>query len=396
MNVAPKTIVVFTGNRADYGLLHPVLTAIQASSALTLHVLVGGDHGLPGEDDTTLSASVQEVFSDDWPQVRCIGFSGNESPLAPWLSEFAYGTPAERMSLVSAHHVQHTAGWWDLVNPDWLLVLGDRFEAFAVALSAFYAGVPIAHLSGGDVTEGGCVDDRLRGCLTELATLHFPFSGASADNLRNRGVSSDSIVMCGSPLRDTLASIDLIPREQLCGHRQLNAKLPIILFTQHPIPAEGKQTVEHFKQSLEALKCLILEDGVQVVLTSFNMDGYGQAMQAALTAFLNEQLPVCIYAESLGRVEYLSWLNACDVVVGNSSSGVLEAPVLETLSVTVGPRQSGRPLAETVIRCDYGVANVYHAVKKQSIKAATYPSKTTRPPIQEVSCSQRIVNALLA
>ncbi|MEB3286670.1 MAG: UDP-N-acetylglucosamine 2-epimerase [Vampirovibrionales bacterium] len=342
MKTSPKkTIAVFSGNRAEYGLLYPLLKAFHHHEGITLHLYAGGDHSRLG----TLS----EIEADGLPIFKTLRYD----KLLP------NGSPSALMCQASADIMPKMQALLSENRPDCFFVLGDRYESFAATLAAFYEKIPIAHLGGGDVTEGGCVDDALRFMISDLAHLHFTISKESAERLLQRGEEPWRVHVSGSPVIDNIADTPLLNRQALCQQYGINAEKPIVLFTQHPIPAEGEATVHHFAQSLEALAGL--GQAIQVIATHPNQDGFGQAFKNLITHSKSNQ-PNIHWQESLGRVQYLSWLASCDVVLGNSSSGLIETPFFGKPSITVGPRQAGRLRADNVVACDYGVTPVREAV----------------------------------
>lgn len=306
---------------------------------------VGGDHLSEG--------TIAQVQADNWHHTIIL------PQVAAAADPFHGATPGQRMVTSSRLHLAATEVLLQTESvPSALIVLGDRFETFAVALAAFYYGVPLVHLGGGDVTEGGCVDDQLRNALTALATLHGCFSAQSAQRLQQAGVPAERVVTMGSPLVDTLQQVALIPRTTLCTELGLTPNEPIALLTQHPIPAEGEATVAGLRETLDGLAQL----GIQVVATAPNADGYGQAMCETLETWVAGYNKARL-VPTLGRQGYVSWLAACDVVVGNSSSGLLETPYFKKPSITVGPRQQGRERACNVVAVPYGAHAVAKAVE---------------------------------
>jgi UDP-hydrolysing UDP-N-acetyl-D-glucosamine 2-epimerase len=238
------------------------------------------------------------------------------------------------------------------------IVLGDRVEAFAMALGAFYQQVPILHLAGGDLTLGGCVDDKLRWMITELATLHACFSQTSTNRLVARGISPQVIINSGSLAVDNVLATPLLSREalfELVGWDDATDMRPIVLFTQHPVGIEGLLSADYLQQSLDALK----QANVRVIATAPNLDANSveanEAIQFVMEASQQEQNPDVVWFSTLGRERYFSWLSVCDAVVGNSSSLLYEAPLFSKPALCIGNRQQGREHADNVYFVDYGV-----------------------------------------
>jgi UDP-hydrolysing UDP-N-acetyl-D-glucosamine 2-epimerase len=331
-------IGVFTANRAEYGLLAPLLAAIQQSEAVNLQLMVAQDHWLTG--------TVAEILAD--------GFSV-DIPIKPNPSAVSIAEPGPRMVALCADLMAQLAT--QPLKLDAIVLLGDRFEAAACAMAAKLLAIPIIHLAGGDITEGGCVDDNLRDMITCLASWHGPTTEKSAARLRQMGIAPDRIMVTGSLVYDNVHQLPLLDKAELFQLLGLSVSQPVALFTQHPIPAEGPVTVQHMHNSLLALKQLNTEMGLQTVATYPNMDGYAAELQTVI-----HQHDWAVWVPSLGRLRYLSMMKHCNVVVGNTSSGLIETPFFRVPSVTIGPRQLGRERANNVLTSSYGVTAVKHAV----------------------------------
>lgn len=338
-----RKVAVFTGNRAEYGLLFPVLQAIHHASDLALCLIVGGDHPHQG--------TIVEIQRDGFPIHTVLKDDS-----------FFAGTASQRMCGMTAFTTRFLQTALEQEQPDCFLVLGDRFETFAAALAAFYEKIPILHLGGGDITEGGCVDDALRFMISEMAAHHVVFSREAREHLIRRGIPSENIFLTASPIFDNLRQTRLIPKVELIadlGDSRFNGNQPIALFTQHPIPAEGMQTVRYFQQSLDALAGM----EISVIATYPNFDGLRNELLAVIEVSRRQHANIT-WVPSLGRQRYLSWMAACDVVVGNSSSGLIETPFFQKPSVTIGPRQAGRVRGKNVIEASYGIEPVRSAIRK--------------------------------
>lgn len=350
-----SSMAVFTGSRADYDLLFPLLQWLQANLVeKTLTLIVGGEHLLrPEATMQTLQADAQR---EGW-QVQILDAS--------------VGTihqPSASLSTYLPQTIGHLSACetvnWQSVQA--LIVLGDRYEAFAMALGAFYNQVPILHLAGGDLTQGGCVDDKLRWMITELATLHACFSQTSTNRLVARDMNPQGIIHSGSLAVDNVLATPLLERAALLasvGWDDVTDTRPIILFTQHPVGAEGVQSAQYLQQSLDAFK----EANVRVIATAPNLDGSSpeanQAIQSVITASQQENNPTIRWFSTLGRERYFSWLAVCDAVVGNSSSLLYEAPLFGKPALCIGSRQQGREHADNVHFVGYGVEAVLNGLQ---------------------------------
>jgi UDP-hydrolysing UDP-N-acetyl-D-glucosamine 2-epimerase len=369
-------IAVFTGNRADYGVLYPVIQAIQAHPKLTLQLVAGGDHIRLG--------TLQEIQQDGLP-IAC----ELPPPLMHIVDNYLEDDSPTLMTMGTSSIVAAVHRFYAKAQPDWLVVLGDRYETFAAALAAFYHNIPILHLCGGDVTKGGCPDDTLRDLLSRLAHVHCVTTPENRARLIARGEAPWRVHVTGSPVVDTLLNTPLIPKETLMAEMGFDPQVPVVLFTQHPIPSEAEDTLVFFEQSLQALAGL----PIQVLATEPNADGYGESLRTVIARWQRGNIR---WEASLGRQKYLSWLAACDAVVGNSSSGLVETPFFRKPSVTVGPRQAGRQRADNVLAVSYGV----EAVRKGVQTALFDPAFRERAhqcenPFAQDPCAPQVCQLLL-
>jgi GDP/UDP-N,N'-diacetylbacillosamine 2-epimerase (hydrolysing) len=346
-------IAVFTGNRADASLLIPVAHALVKDPRFDpVHSAwwVGGDHLAQG--------SITELEADGLLPLIVM-------PIDPTL--YGENQTAKRMSHSTQAHLRAVQALLATTQtPAAVIVLGDRFEAFAVALACFYHGIPILHLAGGDWTEGGCVDDRLRFMISELATLHCCFSATSAQRLEKRGY--DQVFVTGSTVVDTIQALALTPPSALFEGLSLDPGRPLWLATQHPV---GLNQADQSLADLEALITALSASGHQVVWTAPNRDGVGEAMQARILAAVAQQAQ-WRYQDTLGRVGYLSWLAACHGVIGNTSSGLLETAYFAKPSVTVGKRQAGRERGANVITVEHATASAIASAMETALHDKTF------------------------
>ena len=345
MSVASQTIAIFTGSRADYDLLFPLLRWLQANlHGKTITLMVGGEHLIRPE--ATMQTLQTDAQREGWRLQVLEGSLGEKSSSTYLPQTIGYLSACETLD-------------WQAV--DAFIVLGDRVEAFAMALGAFYNQIPILHLAGGDLTLGGCVDDKLRWMITELATLHAGFSQTSTNRLVARGINPQVIINSGSLAVDNVLATPLFSRENLLasvGWGDAIDTRPIVLFTQHPVGVEGVASAQYLQQSLDAFK----QANVRVIATSPNLDANSveanQSIQAVIAASQQEQNTDVIWFSTLGRERYFSWLSVCDAVVGNSSSLLYEAPLFGKPALCIGNRQQGREHADNVQFADYGVEAV--------------------------------------
>ncbi|HEY4164829.1 MAG TPA: UDP-N-acetylglucosamine 2-epimerase [Dongiaceae bacterium] len=329
MTDAARHIVVVSGSRADYSLLLWPMRRIAAEPGLRLSIAVTGMHlaadfGRTADqfasDGFKIAARVDTLDAEDSPAgiARAIGRG-----VAGFATAFA-----------------------DL-KPDLVLVLGDRYEIFAAVQAAFVAKLPIAHLCGGDVTDGA-IDDAFRHSISKMASLHFPSNSAAARRLRQLGEAEDRIFTIGS------SGIDAILKQPVMSHADLAHALGheltecYLLITFHPVTLDPTPSIAQIEELLAALDTLPPDLGL--VFTLANADAEGRALNERIRRFVAGRRNAAAHV-SLGPALYLNLMRHTAAVVGNSSSGLYEAPSLNRPTVNIGRRQEGRLRAASVIDC---------------------------------------------
>jgi UDP-N-acetylglucosamine 2-epimerase (non-hydrolysing)/GDP/UDP-N,N'-diacetylbacillosamine 2-epimerase (hydrolysing) len=349
-----RTVAVFTGNRAEYGLQFPILRAIAADPRLEYRLIVGGAHL---QED--FGRTVAEIAKDGFHVAAEVQMTMRQDTLTATAE--AIGTGVVSLAAVLA-----------AIEPDFLLVYGDRYEGLAAMIAGTQMSIPTGHIEGGDYTEGGALDDSVRHAMTKLAHLHFATNEQAAERIRRLGEEDWRVFVVGQP------SLDLIDVGQFASPQELEADLgldparPIVLFCQHSVATEADLAVEQVETSIEALKALAA-DGFQVVVTYPNNDAGGRRIIDRL-----EGLRGCTDIQvhpSLGRSRFHGVLNLIGRVgrgafVGNSSAGIKETPVFGCPFVNVGPRQRGRLRADNVLDVAYDAAAIEGAVRRATYDEA--------------------------
>ncbi len=341
MSSNPRRICAVTGSRADYGLLLPVLRAIEAHPELHLQLAVTGSHLEPRFGHTV------DVIQDDGLGIDAAVPLGLDSDDPATITR-ALGTAVTGFAGVLEH-----------LQPDLLLVLGDRYEILGAVQAALIARVPVAHIAGGDVTEGA-FDDAIRHAITKMAHLHFVTSEQAARRVRQLGEADERVFVTGSPGIDQLRSTPRLSRDQLEQRLGMTLRPRNLAITFHPATLGNEDALDQLQELLGALG--ELGDEVGLVFTGANADPSGQAINDAIKSFVAAR-PNAIQHDSLGQQGYYSLLSMVDAVVGNSSSGLYEAPSLGTATVNIGDRQQGRLKATSVIDCPPQRAAIADAVR---------------------------------
>ena len=345
-----KNICVVTATRAEYGYLKWIMHEIRESSDFVLQLVVTGTH-LINEQGHTIDRILQDGFTPSAVVDVQPDLSSTES-IASYM-----GRLGEQFAHVLAS-----------LRPDCLVVLGDRYELMPIVSTAFVMRIPIAHLSGGDVTEGA-IDNGIRNAITMMASYHFPGTEDSADAIRRMRGTDQDIWTIGEPGLDAFYREDLMSRSELAADLGIDSNAKWVLMTYHP------ETVEDMDYNMAAVKnCLnaVVEmSDVCVIVTYANADYGGVAINDYLKNRADILQGRMIAVPSLGTVRYWSLMREVAVIVGNSSSGIVEAPVLGVPVVNVGNRQLGRHICDNIICTDTSQSSVSSALKRALEDGAT-------------------------
>jgi UDP-hydrolysing UDP-N-acetyl-D-glucosamine 2-epimerase len=364
-----KRICVVTGSRAEYGLLQPVMDALRREPALDLQVVATGMHLAP-----EYGLTVREIERDGFEIAERVDMQLDSD------------TPGGITRSVGVGLIGWAAALARL-KPDLMLVLGDRFEILAAVTAALFHNVPVAHIAGGDVTEGA-FDESIRHAITKMSHVHFATNEDAARRLRAMGEDPRRVIVTGSPGLDQLARQPLLDRPAL--EAALGAPLGRrnLLVTFHPVTLQPEQGPAQQEELLAALGAL---DPAATTLwfTRPNADTGSRALAARLDEWAASRPNVHVHT-SLGHLRYLSLMAQADAVVGNSSSGLYEAPSLGVPTVDIGDRQRGRLAARSVLHC----APERGAIARALASAFALDCTGVVNPYGDGHASPRIVQAL--
>ena len=338
---ARRRICVVTGSRADYGLLYWVMKGIAGDAALQLQVAATGMHLSPEfgltyrvieSDGFTLAAKVEMLLSADTPVAvaKSLGLG-----------------------------VIGFADAFNTLRPDVVVVLGDRFEILAAAQAALLARIPLAHIHGGERSEHS-FDESVRHAITKLAQWHFVAAEAYRKRVVQMGEAPETVFNCGTPGLDHLHKVELLTRPQLEQVLETRVASPLFLITYHPATL-GTDLPD--VAMMELLGALDRFPEASIVFTYPNADTGGRSLIRRINDFVTANPGRAKAFVSLGQQRYLSLMREADVVIGNSSSGLTEAPALKTPTVNVGDRQKGRLKATSVIDCAEKTEDIVGAIR---------------------------------
>ena len=351
MKAKKRLIAIFSGNRAEYGLLSPIIKAIKEHEKLDYLLIISGAH-------------LDDNFGQTREEIRKDGFEIHAEVDLDTSSQDSTFTPRAISSGIF--------GMSKILNeqkPDILLVYADRFEGFAAVIAGTQMNIPTAHIEGGDLTEGGALDDSVRHAMSKLSHLHFTTNKQATNRLLAMGEEPWRVATVGLPALDLIKENDFANEKELSDKLRIGNHKSLILFTQHSVTTEDDQAIEQLNQSLNALK-RISEDNVRVIITYPNNDAGGSSIVRELEGFketanehvsIHKSLGRYIYQGVLALARSLSWKIAC---VGNSSSGIKETPAFGCPTVNIGTRQKSRLRGDNVIDVDYDHEEIYNAIRR--------------------------------
>lgn len=346
-----RTIAVFTGNRAEYGLQYPILKAIKDHPDLDYRLIVAGAHLDPN-------------FGESITEIRKDGFDVHAQIHIDLGSDEA--TATARAIATGVLSLAETLG---RMKPDILLVYADRFEGFSAVVAGSQMNIPVAHVEGGDITEGGALDDSVRHAMTKLAHLHFTTNQQATNRLLAMGEEDWRVTTAGFPAIDLIVNGQVASPNELRELYGLSESRPVALFTQHSVTTEFEEAERQLLPSLKAMDRLA-QEGVDVIVTFPNNDVGGLTITQRISDFLKTAPKTMILRKSLGRYNYHGllalarvspWRVAC---IGNSSSGIKETPVFGCPTVNIGSRQLGRLRGTNVIDVDYDEQDIHQAARR--------------------------------
>ena len=368
-----KNITIITSTRAEYGLLRPVIQKVAAAQDLQLQLVVTGAHLCARFGNT-----VQEIEADGLP-------------IAARLPIFDEANPNEPVALTIARTITVFDSYFAAHRPDAVLLLGDRFEIFAVAAAASARHIPIAHISGGDVTLGAA-DEYYRHCITKMAALHFPSCAESAARLVRMGEAPGTVFCVGGLGDENIRTLPKMTRQELCSSTGFDLMQPFAIVTYHP---ETSAAAGDPAAQADAL-CAAMEavPGVFWLITGSNADAGGAVCTAKMQAFAAAHPQRAGFINSLGLKRYLSAMQCAALVVGNSSSGVVETPTFGVPTVNIGSRQAGRIICQNVLCCDAAAPAIETALRRALMPEFSAIAHTAQSPYNGGDTSGKICRVL--
>jgi UDP-N-acetylglucosamine 2-epimerase (non-hydrolysing) len=369
---ARRRIAVFTGSRAEYGLLYWLMRGIADSAALELQVVAGCMHFSP-------------EFGETWRDIEADGFAIAARVEMLLSSDSRAGVVKSLgVGLIGLADVL------DRLAPDALVVLGDRFEALAAAQAALIMGSPLVHIHGGELTEGA-YDDAIRHAITKMASLHFTAASPYRDRVIQMGEEPDRVFCVGALGLDHLSQAEPIAWADVCTSLGRKLERRVVLATYHPATNADEDPAATARAMLAALENL---DDCDVILTYPNADNGGHAIIAEIEAFGARHPEKTVIVPSLGFRRYVAVLRKAAIVIGNSSSGIIEAPSFGIPTVDIGSRQKGRLAAPSVLHCAANETSIREALEQALSPEHLELSREAENPYGAGSASRHIVKVL--
>lgn len=346
-----KKITAVTSSRADYYLLKPLLQKLSLQKGINLEILVTGSHLVLEHGNT--AADIRKDFSNIHT-IKLLDSNTNSLAIHKNLP----------------HYLKHFLEFFDKSKPDLLILLGDRYEIFFSAIASLFNSIPIAHIHGGEVTHGA-IDDPMRHSITKMSHLHFVSNGIYKNRVKQLGEELNSIFNVGPMVIDNLLNLKFYNKLELCEILNIKQLEEFFLITFHPETYGARDNSRNITNFLMALKEF---PNHQLFFTAPNLDQDANLIRDAINAFV-DQNPNAYFFESLGGQCYLSLMKHASCVVGNSSSGIIEAPLLGIPTVNIGSRQSGRYMSKTIFSSLYKTSNIIQTIKKALRYKGVHKSK---------------------
>lgn len=336
-----KKICVMTATRAEYGLLRPVIQGLVRDDSFDTRVVVTGAHLSP-------------EFGLTYKEIEADGIKIDEK-IEILVSSDAPSAISKSMALALIGFAEY----FKRTKPDLLIVLGDRYETLAVCSAAMNERIPIAHLYGGETTEGA-IDESIRHSISKMSYLHFTSTEEYRKRVIQLGEDPSRVYAVGALGVEAIKDLPLLSRAELGESLGLDLSTPFAMVTFHPVTLEKLDAKSQFEELLAAVSSL---PEMKFVFTKANADAEGRTINSLLDQYVETSENASAF-DSLGQLRYLSALKYCEMVVGNSSSGLIEAPSFKVPTVNIGDRQKGRIQAESVINCAPQKEEIISAIKR--------------------------------
>jgi GDP/UDP-N,N'-diacetylbacillosamine 2-epimerase (hydrolysing) len=362
-----KVISVVTGSRADFGLLEEVISRINDSLNLELELIVTGSH-------------LSDAFGRTGNQITAWGYTN--------VTEIAINVEIEtetELTIAIGELVQKIASHYSKKKPSLTLVLGDRYEILGVAVACATLGIPLAHIHGGEITIGS-KDDMYRHAITKLASLHFVATPEFQKRLIRMGEDSENVFVVGGLGVDSISRLKILTRPEIESNLGVLIEPSYALVTYHPDSIKPRNSLDQLRTVINSTESF---PDIQFLITGANADFYGNEVNQFVREMSGKNQNL-LFFDSVGQQNYLSLLSGAKFMLGNSSSGLLEAPSFKVPTINVGKRQDGRPRAKSVIDVDCEVTSIKDAIALVTSKPFMQKLSGVTNPYGLMGASERI------
>lgn len=367
-----KKICIVTGTRAEYGLLKPLIGKVNKSAELELHLVVTGMHL-----STEFGLTYREIEEDGYPiKAKIEMLLGSDTPVGI--------TKSMGVALIGF------ADYFEVNKPDIVVILGDRYEMLMAASAAMIARIPIAHIHGGELTQGA-MDEAIRHSITKMSHLHFTATEEYRNRVIQLGEQPQTVYNVGALGVENAKTVHLLKKEELEKAIDFPFTPQTILVTFHPVTLENMTSEKQFQNILDVID---KHQELSVIFTKANSDTDGRIINKMIDDYVKDNKDRCRAYTSLGQLRYLSTLQFCVAVVGNSSSGIIEVPSFKVPTVNVGDRQNGRSCAETVINCGNSVQEIDNALDLALSSEFAYKTQNAYNPYEGEHTSDKIIEII--
>lgn len=366
-----KRVCILTATRAEYGLLKPIIDKLNRTEEFEIRLVVTGAHLSP-----EFGLTYQEIEND--------GYAIDEK-IEILLSADTSSSISKSMGLAMISF----ADYFSRIKPDMLIVLGDRYETLAVSIAAMNQRIPIAHLYGGETTEGA-VDESIRHAITKLSYLHFTSTEQYRKRVIQLGEHPERVFCVGAIGIENIKCVKLLSKPGLEEAICFPLDRPYAVVTFHPVTLEQSQAEQQTTQLLEA--CSQCND-MKFIFTRANADTDGRIINKFIDDFVAENRNAVVFS-SLGMLRYLSALKYASMVIGNSSSGLVEAPSFGIPTINIGDRQRGRIQGDSIINCKPECKDIKNAIDLALTSEFTEKAKLTVNPYGDGNVSSKIVDEI--
>ena len=365
-------ICVVTGTRAEYGLLYWLIKFINEDPETELQLVVTGMHLSP-------------EFGLTYKQIEEDGFKINKKIEMLLSSDSEVGI-IKSMGLAQISFSEA----FDELKPDLVIVLGDRYEIFSSVTAAMVSKIPVGHLSGGEATEG-LIDEPIRHSITKMAHLHFTATETYRKRVIQMGENPERVFNVGTPALDNITRMELLDRKDFEDSIDFKLNKRNVMITFHPVTLEKNTSAKQFQELLDAISDL---KDTHFIFTKPNSDTDGRVIIDLIDHFVEKNKEKACAFKSLGQLRYLSALKHVELVLGNSSSGLTEAPSFGVATIDIGDRQRGRIKADSVISCEPDKLSISNALKKAFSEDFRKELETVQNPYGEGGASEKILKII--